>query len=106
LRSWRKDISQVGTMHQQKSAGAPSHPCAASQWEDGHPRSSNNCFTHCLDGEPHGYVIGAETAPTPEKRKRGPKASPVAFGLPGGPVLGSTSGAPIPRLRTPEKKAA
>jgi hypothetical protein len=48
-------------------------------WPDGTPRSWGNCFTHCLDGEPHGYRSGSPVAATPDRARRGSR-SPVAFG--------------------------
>jgi hypothetical protein len=72
---------------------------SARKWADGADRSWGNCFTHCLDGSPHGYTAGSPVAESPESRKRGPR-SHTAFGVSGGTMLGmGREAAPIPRLR-------
>jgi hypothetical protein len=92
----------VGTKNQQpKAASLVSDPLAA-KWDDGTARSLGNCFTRCLDGRHHGFVIGAPVAPSAASRKRGPKPR-IEYGAEGGPALGSEQST-IPRMRTTARK--
>lgn len=69
------------------------------RWPDGTSRSWNNAFTHTFDGRPIGYVVGSPIAPTPERRKRGPR-SVMAFGTPEG-----TYQNPPPRVTVPPRQS-
>lgn len=60
------------------------HAPDAHRWEDGTYKSQGNAFTS------HGYVPGSTVAPTPNIRKRGPRSA-IAFGQPGGTILGMGS---------------
>lgn len=69
-------------------------------WPDGTPRSWETCFTHCYDGQPHGYKPDTAVAPTPARDKRTSRSA-VAFGRLNGTYESTpaTSSATIPPRR-------
>lgn len=63
----------------QASSKKPESPPVDDRWPDGSRRSTNNGFTHGMQGKPHGFVPGT-VSDTPPKRVKNVRAG-RAFGM-------------------------